>query len=426
MTFSDMNRRSVWLTLLGLLLLAMALLTWWWRGTPVDAVVVQSQTLVRTLQFSARVASQTRVDVGSTLTGRVEAVLVLEGAAVKQGQVLLRLESQELSAAFSQAEAAERQAAARLEGLRSTGLLSARAVVSQADAAVRAAQAAWERTQQLVAQGFLSNAALDEARRARDVTLAQLANAQAQASASGEHGSDQAQAQAQLALAQAASQAARARLAQADLLAPTDGRVLLREVEPGQIVQPGKALLGLALAGPVEIVAQVDERFLDQLRVGQSAWVVADAFAEQRFTARVVSIAPSVDAQRGSVEVKLTLVEAAPDFLREDMTVSVEAETARVDSALVLPLTALRPASNTVLVNEAGRARTRSVRLGLRSLEAVEVEDGLLEGDQVLVGGTLQDGQRVRVRVLPWQPGQRAGGAATPDAGAALINAMGR
>lgn len=426
MTFSDTNRRSVWLASLAVLLLAMTLLTWWWRGTPVDAVLVQSQTLVRTLQFSARVASQTRVDVGSTLTARVQAVLVLEGAAVKQGQVLLRLESQELSAALSQAEAAERQAAARLEGLRSTGQVSARAAVSQAEAAVRAAQAAWERTQQLVVQGFLSDAALDEARRARDVAQAQLANARAQASASGERGSDQLQAQAQLALAQAATQAARARLSQADVLAPTDGRVLLREVEPGQIVQPGKALLGLALAGPVEVVAQVDERFLDQLRMGQSAWVVADAFAEQRFAARVMSIAPSVDAQRGSIEVKLTLTDAAPAFLREDMTVSVEAETARVDNARVLPLAALRSASNTVLVNEAGRARERSVRLGLRTLEAVEVVEGLADGDQVLLDGTLQDGQRVRVRVLSWQPGQPVSNAAAPDAGAALINAMGR
>lgn len=426
MTLSDLNRRSVWLTLLAILLLAMALLTWWWRGTPVDAVVVQSQTLVRTLQFSARVASQTRVDVGSTLTGRVESVLVTEGATVKQGQVLLRLESQELSAALSQAEAAERQAAARLEGLRSTGQLSARAVVSQAEAAARAAQAAWERTQQLVMKGFLSNAALDEARRARDVAQAQLSNAQAQASASGERGSDQAQAQAQLALAQAASQAARARLAQAELLAPADGRVLLREVEPGQIVQPGKALLGLALAVPVEIVAQVDERFLDQLRVGQSAFAVADAFADKRFAARVVSIAPSVDAQRGSIEVKLILAQATPDFLREDMTVSVEAETARVASARVLPLSALRPAVNTVLINDAGRARERSVRLGLRTLDAVEVVGGLADGDQVLLGGALQEGQRVRVRVLSWQPGQPAGGAATPDSGTGLINAMGR
>ena len=424
------NRRWWWMGLLLALGVAAALALLWWRGTPADAVVVEPRTLVRTLQFSARVASQTRVDVGSTVTGRVQAVLVQQGDAVQPGQLLLRLESQELGAALTQSEAAERQAAARLAGLRSTGLVAAQAAVSQAEAAARAAQAAWARTNQLVAQGFLSGAALDEARRTRDVAQAQLASAQAQQRASGEQGSDQAQAQAQLAAAQAARQAARAKLAQTELLAPAAGRVLLRGVEPGQIVQPGKALLGLALAGPVEIVAQVDERFLDQLRAGQSASVLADAFAAQRFAARVLSIAPSVDAQRGSIEVKLALLAAAPAFLREDMTLSVEVETARVDGARVLPLAALCVAgadgSPTVLVNDAGHARERSVRLGLRTLEAVEVLDGLAEGDQVLVGGALQAGQRLRVQVVPWQPTQRTNGGAAPDAGAALTNAMGR
>jgi HlyD family secretion protein len=424
------NRRWLWIGLLVALLVAGAWAVMWWRGSPADAVVVEQRTLVRTLQFSARVASQTRVDVGSTVTARVQSVLVAEGAAVKQGEVLLRLESQELSAALSQAEAAERQAAAQLAGLRSTGVVSAQAAVSQAEAASRAAQAAWARTNQLVAQGFLSGAALDEAQRSRDVAQAQLDSAQAQQRASGERGADQAQAQAQRAAAQAASQAARAKLAQTELLAPADGRVLLREVEPGQIVQPGKALLGLALAGPVQIVAQVDERFLDQLRAGQTASVLADAYATQRFAARVLSIAPSVDAQRGSIEVKLALLEAAPAFLREDMTLSVEVETARRERSLVLPLAALRVAgadgSPTVLVNDAGHARERSVRLGLRTLEAVEVVDGLAEGDQVLVGGTPQAGQRLRVQVVPWQLTQRTNGGAAPDASAALTNAMGR
>ena len=424
------NRRWVWIGLLLALLVAAALVVIWWRGTPADAMVVEQRTLVRTLQFSARVASQARVDVGSTVTGRVEAVLVAEGAAVKQGQVLLRLESQELSAALTQAEATERQAAARLAGLRSTGVVSAQAAVSQAEAAGRAAQAAWERTNQLVAQGFLSGAALDESRRTRDVAQAQLDSARALARASGERGADQAQAQAQLAAAQAASQAGRAKLAQTELLALADGRVLLREVEPGQIVQPGKALLGLALAGPVEIVAQVDERFLDQLRAGQTASVLADAYATQRFAAQVLSIAPSVDAQRGSIEVKLALLAAAPAFLREDMTLSVEVETARVEGARVLPLAALRaPAADgsaTVLLNEAGHAKERSVRLGLRTLEAVEVIEGLAEGDQVLLGGSLKAGQRLRVQVVPWQPNQRTNGGAAPDASAAPTNAMGR
>ena len=424
------NRRWVWMGLLLALLVAGVLAAMWWRGTAADAVVVEQRTLVRTLQFSARVASQTRVDVGSTVTGRVQAVLVAEGDAVKQGQVLLRLESQELNAVLSQAEAAEQQAVARLAGLRSTGLVSAQAGVSQAEAAARAAQAAFQRTQQLVSQGFLSGAALDEARRTRDVAQAQLASAQAQQRASGEKGSDQAQAQAQRTAAQAASQAARAKLAQTELLAPADGRVLLRAVEPGQIVQPGKALLGLALAGPVQIVAQVDERFLDQLRVGQTASVLADAYATERFAARVLSIAPSVDAQRGSIEVKLALAEAAPRFLREDMTLSVEVETARRERALVLPLAALQApgadGSASVLVVAADRAQARSVRLGLRTLEAVEVVDGLVEGDQVLVGGALQAGQRLRVQVVPLQLTQRTSGGAAPDGAAALTNAMGR
>ena len=69
------------------------------RGPQVDALVVQSVPLVRTLQFSARVATLSRVDVGSTVTGRVAQVRVREGAQVRQGDVLVQLESDELRAA---------------------------------------------------------------------------------------------------------------------------------------------------------------------------------------------------------------------------------------------------------------------------------------------------------------------------------------
>jgi HlyD family secretion protein len=132
-----------------------------------------------------------------------------------------------------------------------------------------------------------------------------------------DQGSDVAQAAAQLALAQAAVDAAAARLDQARLLAPTDARVLQRLVEPGQIVQPGRALLALALQGPVQLVGQVDERYLGQLQPGQTASVLADAFAGERLMARVASIAPLVDAQRGAVEVKFAVPQPAPAFLRE-------------------------------------------------------------------------------------------------------------
>lgn len=239
------------------------------RGPQVDALLVQSAPLVRTLQFSARVATLSRVDVGSTVTGRVAQVQVTEGAQVRRGEVLVQLESDELAAALAQAVAAERQAQSRLVGLRSSGRSAAQAARAQANATLQAASASLARVQQLVAQGFYSAAQLDEAQRAVDVARAQQLSAQAQVQANADAGTDVVQAQAQLALARAATVAAQARLAQATLVAPADARVLVRDVEPGQIVQPGKALLSLALAGPTQLVAQVDERFLDQLLPGQ-------------------------------------------------------------------------------------------------------------------------------------------------------------
>jgi len=405
------------------------------RGPQVDALLVQSAPLVRTLQFSARVATLSRVDVGSTVTGRVAQVQVTEGAQVRQGDVLVQLESDELAAALAQAVAAERQAQSRLVGLRSSGRSAAQAARAQANATLQAASASLARVQQLVAQGFYSAAQLDEAQRAVDVAQAQQLSAQAQVQANADAGTDVVQAQAQLALARAATVAAQARLAQTTLVAPADARVLVRDVEPGQIVQPGKALLSLALAGPTQLVAQVDERFLDQLLPGQKASVVADAFAGQRFAARVLTIAPSVDAQRGAIEVKFALEQQAPAFLREDMTLSVEVETARRERTLVLPQAALRgPVEGdqaTVLVLQEGRAQARPVRLGLRTLDAVEVLDGLAEGDTVLRGGAVQAGDRVRARTVEWSAGSAAAGAAqgraqVADAGAALTNAMGR
>jgi len=378
-----------WIVMGVLLVLAGVAITLLALRTPrVDALQMQPGPLVRTLQFSARVATLSRVDIGSTLTGRVAQVRVREGAQVRRGQVLITLETDELKAAVSQAVAAERQA----------------------DATLQVARATLTRAQQLVAQGFYSAAQLEEAQRAVDV------------------------AQAQQGSARAAVGAARARLEQTAVLAPTDARVLSRLVEPGQIVQPGHALMSLALAGPTQLSAQVDERFLDQLQTGQKAMVVADAFAGQRFAARVLSIAPVVDPQRGAIEVKFALEQLPPAFLREDMTLSVEVETGRRDRTLVLPLAALQmqtqgAAANqqaTVLLVQNHHAQTRTVHLGLRTLDAVEILDGLAAGDTVLLQHSVQDGRRVRVQLVAWQPGGAEPLGRAEDAGTAVMNSMGR
>ena len=397
------SRRKRWWIALGIAAVLLGAGGWAvqkWRGPQVPAVQVQAQPLVRTLQFSARVETRSRVGVGSTIVGRVEQVSVREGETVQAGQLLVQLESAELQASVQQSQASVAQARAQLANVRTNSRIGSQAQVAQAQAAVTQAQADWSRNQKLVDQGFLSRAALDEKRKALDVARAQLEAAQAQAAASADGGAELNAAQAQVQQAEAALAAAQAKLQQTRIVAPSAGKVLLREVEPGQIVQTGTALLQLALDGPTLIVAQVDERFLDQLREGQAAQVVADAFADQRLAAQVVSIAPGVDAQRGAVEVKLALNDTPPAFLREDMTLSVNVETGRKEQALVLPLQALLGAKDgasaaQVLVLNGGVATEKPVQVGLRTLELAEITQGLAAGDTVLLPPA-QAGQRVR------------------------------
>lgn len=427
-------RRPIRWSLAALLIAMLVGAGLWWVKRPmsVDVVAVAYAPLLRTLQFSARVEALARVEIGSTLTARVERVLVAEGAQVKKDVVLVELETRELHAALAQAQASRNQAQARLAGLRSTGRGTAQAGVAQAQAAVDAAQAELTRARQLVAQGFLSPSRLDEAQRADGVAAAQLAGARAQAQAMGEAGTEIAQAQAQLTLAQSSIAAAQARLAQTQLRAPGDAQVLLRSVEPGQIVQPGRALLALALDGPTLLSAQVDERFLDQLALGQVATGVADAYPGRGFAARVLSISPSVDPQRGAIEVKFALVDAAPEFLRQDMTLSIEVETGRRARSLAVPVAALirgaNDASATLQVVQDGRVEQRAVRLGLRTLGAAEVLSGLAEGDAVLLRPTAPIGQRVRPRLVEvdLQAGTGGGGSRGENGAAQLTNMMGR
>ena len=412
---------------------------WWFtRAAAVSGVEVRAAPLVRTLQFSARVSALSRVDVGSTITGRVLQVLVKEGDVVKKGDALLMLETEELKAAVLQAQANEQLAAAKLTGLRSTGRSAVQSTVTQAESVLIAAQAELQRTQKLVAQGFLSPARLDEVLRAVAVAQAQVTGAQAQKSANADQGTDIVQAQAQLVSAKSATTAAKARLAQAAISAPANAKVIDRLVEPGQIVQAGRALLSLTTQSAPLLTALVDERYLEQLQLGQSATVLADAYPGQRFTAKVEAISPLVDAQRGAIEVKFAVTGTAPAFLREDMTLSVEVETAKRDRALVLPVNALRtndatkndtPNSTIVYVAQDGRVAVRPVKLGLRTLNAVEVLEGLQAGEVVIVGASPKADSKVKVKIdntindkLTVSDAKAKG----EDAGSAMTNAMGR
>jgi len=390
----------------GVLLVALlALGAWQWPGTSVPTQVLASRELVHSVVATATVQTPHRANAGVQISGKVLAVHVMEGEHFQRGQKLLSLDDGEARASMVAAELAVRQAEYRLRQWREELAPTARAGDQQAQANLKQAQAQFERQRDLLKQGFIGQAALDEATRAFQVAQAQARSAQAQSQAHAEQGLEQQLAQSALVLARANADAAKARLSYTVLQAPFDGLVVSRSVEPGDMVQPGKTLLLLAPQGMTELVAQIDERNLSFLRVGQSAQASADAFAQQRFAAVVSTIAPGVDAQRGSVQVKLR-VPSPPDYLRQDMTVSVEIEVARQAAALAVPLEAVHDIESVHpwvwRVSAASRLERAPVALGLRSGAWVQLASGVAAGDRVLsvVGAGLKEGQRVR----PGQP----------------------
>ncbi|MEO7323432.1 MAG: efflux RND transporter periplasmic adaptor subunit [Dokdonella sp.] len=369
-------------------------------GPKVSVETVVQHDFVQSVVASGRVETPHRADVGVQITGTVARVPVAEGQSVAAGVALIELESTELRAALKQAERAVQQALAQVRLLHEVQAPVAEQTLREAQANHDAALLTLTRNQGLLAKGFVGQAAVDEARRGEQVAQTQVRSAQRQLASARPAGSDAAVTEATLAQAQAAVEAARARLQYATVTAPLAGTLITRDVEPGDIVQPGKVLMTLSPNGETQLVVQIDEKNLQLLSVGLPALASADAYAQQRFVAELVYINPGVDAQRGSVEVKLR-VPSPPTYLKQDMTVSVDIETARRGNAVLVPVDALRDAdtpSPWVLKAVGGHARRQPVKIGLRSNGLCEVLDGLHAADQVIPAATVTvtDGMRIR------------------------------
>jgi HlyD family secretion protein len=183
------------------------------------------------------------------------------------------------------------------------------------------------------------------------------------------------------------------------LRAPADGVVIARSADPGDTAQAGKAILTLVSGSETRIQANVDEKNLKYLQLGQAAVATADAFSDRHFPARLTYIAPAVDPQRGTVELRL-LVDPAVDYLRTDMTVSVEIITGHAANAVLLPTDALRrngDGSLFVLVNRDGHAQIAPVKTGLQGTGTTEITKGLAAGERVILPGSLvAAGDKVR------------------------------
>lgn len=359
------------------------------RGERVEVARVERGELRQAVVASGRVRTPLRVEVASQITGRVTSVAVREGDEVAAGQVLLQFDAAEWQASVAQARAALAQAESRLRQIGEAGLPLAEQNLRQTEATVRQAERHYQRVSELVAKGFYSPAQQDDARRARDVAASQLQTARIQVANNRGEGIEVKLARSGIEQARAALAVAEARLAYTTLQAPVASRVLTRNVEPGHTVQPGKILLTLAPSGETELTAQIDEKNFGLLALGQQAQVSADAYPGERFAAQLNYIAPAIDAQRGSVEIRLA-VPQPPDTLRHEMTVSIDIESARRSDALSIPCDSLRDpgAAPWVMAVRDGRTVRQPVKPGLRGAGRCEIIDGLAEGDAVLAAST--------------------------------------
>lgn len=403
----QLGRKSS-LALLALGLLAAAMAWRQWRGPEVLTETVIRRDFVQSVVASGRVETPHRVDIAAQITGTVLRVPVAEGQAVQAGDLLVELEATELRASQRQAEMAVQQAQARLRQVSELQLPVAEQQQRQAQANLTNARTQLSRQQALFEQGFIGEAALDQARNALELSDAQQRLTRKQTESLRPLGTDHALAEAALAQARASAEAAAARARYARISAPAAGTLIGRNVEVGDVVQAGKVLMTLSPAGRTQLVLSIDERNLRLIALGQPALASADAYPEQRFAAKLSYINPSVNAQTGAVEVKLD-VATPPAHLSQDMTVSVDIEVARKPQALLIALSAVRDLQGQspwgLSVDATGRASRRELRLGLRSGGYAELLSGLAEGDRlVLASEPVEAGDRVRVK--PAQPQQ--------------------
>ena len=330
-----MRPRIIILLLLLVLGLAGA---WVWRGLPPSVAVATATTgpAVQAVYATGNVEPVHWAKVGPAVRARIIAVLVEEGARVAEGQPMAKLDDRE---AQHRAEEAE-----------------ARANFAQEDLA---------RVRTLVARDVASRAALDRA------------EAEARA-------------------VRAVAEAAKRRLDDYIVRAPSAGLVLRRDAEVGEVVDTPAALFWIGEPKPLRITAEVDEEDIAQIREGQRALLRADAFAGQVLNARVTQITPKGDATRKAYRVRLALPEDTP--LMIGMTVEANIVLRETANAVLIPPAALR--GDYVFVAQGEVARRRQVTVGVQGPRAVEIRQGIAAGDVVVLDPPqgLKDGQALRLR----------------------------
>lgn len=319
----------------------------------VEVLQVATTRLVDDTQAVGTLVSHQSVMLRPEVSGRVVQLAFADGAVVRRGQVLVRLDD-----VLQQAE------------------------LSQAQAQLSIARANHKRNQELVAQNFVAQRVLDESRAALQVAEAQVELAQA-------------------------------RLARMRLVAPFDGTVGIRNVHLGDYVKDGADLVRLEDTSVLYVDFRLPERYQSRLNKGQSVAVALDALPGKDYTAKVLAIDPLVDADGRSLLVRAVLPAGSGAVLRPGMFARVTVVFAANEHAVMVPEEAVVPVAGKQMLfrlqaaadpAQPPVAKQVEVALGLRRDGKVQILQGIAAGDSIVVAGQQRlrkDGMPVRVVNLP-------------------------
>lgn len=369
------NRRWVGWLLLAVLLLACGGAAWWWmsRERPIVVEIAtvatrQAGTQAAVLNAAGYVTARRRATVSSKITGKVREVNIEEGMAVRQGQVLARLddETQRASVALAEAQAE-----------------AARRSVNESEVRLVEARITFDRVSTLVKAGYSTAAEVDAARAAVDSLAARIQAAREQVRV----------AERQIAVE-------RTDLDNTIIRAPFDGVAISKDAQPGEMVSPVSAGGGFTRTGigtivdmrSLEIEVDVNESYINRVKPDQGVTAVLDAYPDWQIPGHVITTVPAADRQKATVLVRIAFHELDPRLL-PDMGVKVTFLRDKEDGApaarpaTLVPKAAIKVEGKQsyVFVVAGDRVERRAITTGGADGDRVEVIAGLNSGERVVV-----------------------------------------
>lgn len=366
-----------------LLILATA---YWLRFRPLPALVVQPLrgSVVEEVMGTGTLEARVSTIISPKISGRIDQVLADQGDQVEAGDLLVQLDDEELQQQVAIAVANQEAAVAAVVRLK--------ADKDRAIAVYDQAQRHFGRIKALSDKNATTADDLEKATESQAIATADVARAEAAITEGVKN----------LNAAEKSLEYQRARLADTAIVAPFAGLIIARHREAGDIAVPGSAVLTLISTDVLWIRAWVDETQMSRLSLSQRVRVVFRSEPEQCYTGQVARVAKEADRETREFVVDVRL-EELPSNWAVGQRAEVFIETDHHNNVLTIPSRLLHRSEGAegVFVAEDGVVRWRSLKLGIRGRETVEVLDGVDESDQVLeVQGTsvqISEGRRVQL-----------------------------